>query len=87
MSKLTLLVGFGAGYVLGSRAGRQRYEQIARAARRLKDHPTVQSTAGILGAQASGLANRARGKAMDALHMGHDEPPTYARASANGAMP
>jgi hypothetical protein len=26
--KLTLLCAFGAGYVLGSRAGRERYEQI-----------------------------------------------------------
>jgi hypothetical protein len=31
--KLTLLCAFGAGYVLGSRAGRDRYEQIREAAR------------------------------------------------------
>ena len=27
-TKLTLLLGFAAGYVLGSKAGRQRYQQI-----------------------------------------------------------
>ena len=28
MKKLMFLVAIGAGYVLGARAGRQRYEQI-----------------------------------------------------------
>jgi hypothetical protein len=28
VKKLTLLIAAGAGYVLGSRAGRERYEQI-----------------------------------------------------------
>lgn len=31
--KLTSLALFGAGYVLGTRAGRERYEQIVAAAR------------------------------------------------------
>lgn len=30
MAKLTFIAGLAAGYVLGSRAGRQRYEQIRR---------------------------------------------------------
>ena len=30
MSKLGFMVGFGAGYVLGSKAGRERYEQLRR---------------------------------------------------------
>ncbi|HYH73362.1 MAG TPA: hypothetical protein VD764_09085 [Nocardioides sp.] len=30
MGKLTFIAGMAAGYVLGSRAGRQRYEQIRR---------------------------------------------------------
>jgi hypothetical protein len=33
--KLTLLVGFGAGYVLGARAGRERYDQIVGKAQEL----------------------------------------------------
>lgn len=45
MSKL-LLIGVGAtAYVLGARAGRERYEQIARSARRLRSDPRVQDTA------------------------------------------
>lgn len=40
--KLLLLVGVGVGYVLGSRAGRERYEEIKTAAGRLWNDPRVQ---------------------------------------------
>ena len=33
--KLSTVAMFGAGYVLGTRAGRQRYEQLREAARRV----------------------------------------------------
>ncbi len=42
MSKLPLLGAFAAGYVLGARAGRERYETIKRTFLRVKDNPTVQ---------------------------------------------
>jgi hypothetical protein len=34
--RLGLTIGFGAGYYLGSMAGRERYEQINRLARKVK---------------------------------------------------
>lgn len=37
-----LLVGFGVGYVLGSKAGRERYEQIRRTWNGVTGNPTVQ---------------------------------------------
>lgn len=40
--KLLFVVGLGVGYVLGTRAGRERYEQIARAADRVWNQPAVQ---------------------------------------------
>lgn len=43
----TFLLGVATGYVLGSRAGRQRYEQLMRAYRKLMDHPLVQGAAGV----------------------------------------
>ena len=43
MKKLTILVAGAAGYVLGARAGRQRYDQIADGARRVMGNPKVQS--------------------------------------------
>jgi hypothetical protein len=58
--KLALAAGFAAGYVLGSKAGRERYEQIVGATQRMWSNPTVQSTAGVLQAQATGLVNKAK---------------------------
>ena len=46
MGKLKWLVGFGAGYVLGARAGRERYDQIAGKAQELWSDPRVQEKAG-----------------------------------------
>ena len=44
---LKFLLGVTAGYVLGSRAGRGRYEQIVRTYRKMADHPAVQGAAGV----------------------------------------
>ncbi len=52
MAKLSFLAGFGAGYVLGSKAGRERYEQIRRAWENAKDDPRLQSIAGVAQAKA-----------------------------------
>ena len=45
MAKLSFLAGFGAGYVLGARAGRERYEQIASKAQGVWRDPRVQEKA------------------------------------------
>ena len=44
-TKAALVIGFGAGYVLGARAGRQRYEQIQRLWGQFMGMPVVQRTA------------------------------------------
>jgi hypothetical protein len=45
LKKLSLLIAFAVGYVLGARAGQQRYEQIKKAAFRFKEDPRVRSAA------------------------------------------
>lgn len=60
--RLTLALGFAIGYVLGSKAGRQRYEQIMRTARKLKDSPSVQGAAGVLQAQADSAVGAVKQK-------------------------
>jgi len=40
--KILLVVGLGVGYVLGSRAGREKYEQIKATASKLWNDPRVQ---------------------------------------------
>lgn len=58
--KLSFLVGAAAGYVLGARAGRERYEAIVRASRRVAGSQTVQSAAGVLQAQVDEVTARVR---------------------------
>lgn len=45
MKKLLALTVFAAGYVLGAKAGRERYEQIRKMTTRVKSDPRVQSAA------------------------------------------
>ena len=40
--RMGLTVGFAAGYVLGSKAGRQRYEQIERTAKKVWASPPAE---------------------------------------------
>ncbi|MDH2424950.1 YtxH domain-containing protein [Sphaerisporangium sp. TRM90804] len=65
--RLTFAVGMAVGYVLGSRAGRERYEQIKRLSQRVTDNPMVQQAAGLAGAQASKAAEVTRHKLGDVL--------------------
>ena len=65
--KVTFLVGVGVGYVLGARAGRDRYESIARAARGFADTPAVQEAAGVLQARAAFLARQAKDKVSESV--------------------
>src|SRR3954453_3526752 len=58
--KFSFIVGFCTGYVLGTKAGRKRYEAITDGVRRLVDSPVVQEAAGVLQAQASGAIATAK---------------------------
>ena len=45
MKKLMSLAAFGLGYILGARAGRERYDQLMRGFRRVREDPRVQEQA------------------------------------------
>ncbi|MGH8862182.1 MAG: hypothetical protein ACRDVG_13285 [Jatrophihabitantaceae bacterium] len=74
--KLSLLVGGAIGYVLGARAGRERYETIVRMARRFGGSQTVQSAAGVLQAQVDDLAHRVREVVSSKVSVGHHAGPS-----------
>ena len=59
--KLTFAVGFAAGYTLGAKAGRERYEQISRVVRGMSENPAVQSAAAIAGNEPSNSPTAAGG--------------------------
>jgi hypothetical protein len=68
VAKLSFIAGFGAGYVLGTRAGRERYEQIRRAYAHAKDDPRLQSLAGMAQARADDVLSSLRAR------MGSESP-------------
>ncbi|WNI27036.1 YtxH domain-containing protein [Streptomyces sp. ITFR-16] len=43
--RLTFIAGVALGYVLGTRAGRERYEQLKKSARQFAQNPAVRNTA------------------------------------------
>lgn len=66
-TKLTLAAGLGAGYVLGTRAGRERYEKMRSAARKVADAPAVKQTANAVQVQAYEIGRNAAAKGKDAV--------------------
>lgn len=90
MRKLMLLIGVGIGYILGAKAGRERYEQLADQASKVWTDPRVQSkvedvkeqapqVAAKVGESAKTVAETARSKVSghETVHMdGTYENPT-----------
>jgi hypothetical protein len=56
--RITFVAGLAVGYVLGARAGRERYEQIRRNTRRVMDSDTAHKA----GHAAAGFAHEAGGR-------------------------
>jgi hypothetical protein len=59
--KMWFLGGVAAGFVLGARAGREKYNELVVNARKVWDHPTVQEAAGVVQAQANRLYTEGKG--------------------------
>src|SRR4029079_1916502 len=57
---LKFLLGAAIGYVLGAKAGHERYEQLKRTYERVSDHPAVQGAAGVV-----------RARVEEKVHGGH----------------
>jgi hypothetical protein len=54
---LKFLLGAAVGYVLGAKAGHERYEQLRRTYERIADHPAVQGAAGVVRARVDEAVN------------------------------
>ncbi|RAY12110.1 YtxH domain-containing protein [Actinomadura craniellae] len=67
-SRLPFVIGAAVGYVLGTRAGRERYEQIKQASQRMAGNPTVQETTEALKTRAGEIAGSAKEKVDTRLH-------------------
>jgi hypothetical protein len=83
---LKLLTGLAAGYVLGARAGRERYERIAEATRRLAERPEVRELTGKVRSGLGAGLEKAAGTASDRLQQvrGEDRGPVAQSQAETG---
>jgi hypothetical protein len=80
MSKIMLIAAGAAGYVLGTRAGRERYEQIATQAQKVWTNPKVaqkrQEAKEAAMAQAPVVKEKLQGAASSVTDRGSSSPST-----------
>lgn len=68
IKKLTAVVGFGAGYVLGTKAGQERYRQIKGMFDGLRGKPQVQKATDKVADVAHDLAGTAKDKVKETVN-------------------
>jgi hypothetical protein len=78
--RLSFIAGFAAGFVFGTRAGREKYDQMVKLAKTAAENPTVQQAAGAIQSQASTLASTTAQKFGGQLH---DKVPQMAQHAAH----
>ena len=78
-----LAIGFVVGYILGAKAGHERYEQIRRLSSTVSDSPAVQGVAGFVEAKVTSLlpGKKHAVRRPDAAYLVDDpEPPSAAQS-------
>jgi hypothetical protein len=98
MKKLMLFVAFGLGYVLGARAGRERYNQIMGAFDKVRNDPRVQEKthqavdvakqqAPVVADKVTSAASSAASAAAHKVKRSNDEPQPSHMAGPQGDLP
>ena len=83
MGMMKVAAGFAVGYVLGTRTGRDTYEQIVDGARKLSNHPAVDRAQAKIEDATSAAADVAPTKANDVLSSGRDAVAAKVKSSRN----
>ncbi|HWM99333.1 MAG TPA: hypothetical protein VNO54_20015 [Streptosporangiaceae bacterium] len=65
--RATFIAGLAVGFIVGARAGRERYEQMVKAGRKVVENPTVQKATQAAGAKATELSKVAKDKAAERM--------------------
>jgi hypothetical protein len=81
-----ILVGAAIGYVLGAKAGRERYDQIVRLWHRFTANPTVRKTAAQAKDKAFEAAVQAKDLASDAAGKAAEKAPWRHQEETNGKV-
>ena len=91
-NRITFAAGLAIGFVAGTRAGRERYDQMVKMARQAKESPAFQQATAAAQAQATGLFSSAQKKvaesapklAQSAMHTVGDRVPMLKHHDGNG---
>lgn len=83
--KVLLLIGGAAGYVLGTRAGQERYDQIKGAAGRLWRDPRVQDARHNAAEQVKEQVKEGVREAKDRIGSSHEDPDLQSVTSPGSA--
>jgi len=78
--RVSFVAGLAVGFVAGTRAGRERYDQMVKAAKSFAENPTVQQAAGAIQAQATQLVSTTAHKVGGQLH---DRVPQMAQSAVH----
>src|SRR5215510_6263671 len=95
MKKLLFAAGAGVGYLLGTRAGREKYDAMVSKARQVANRPDVQEVTRAVKSEASRVYDEGRQRIRakiqpDQPRHGYDpltEPTPAARPHANSTYP
>ena len=82
--KLTLAAAAGAGYVLGAKAGKERYNQIEAKFREIAGMPAVQSATATVVDTASSVADQAKSTVTEKVG-GSSTDSSYSSTGSTGA--
>ncbi len=85
MGKIMLVAAAAAGYVLGSRAGRARYEQIVSTSRKVWRDPRVREATSAARGLAQDAAIQAEKKIAEAVDVARDKAPEIQERLADTA--
>ena len=78
------ITGFAVGFVVGARAGRERYDQIVTYTKKVAGHPAVQKTTQTVTVKTTEYAKTAMSKAPDFAKTATDKIPSLLRGKGGG---
>jgi cell division septum initiation protein DivIVA len=79
------IVGFAVGFVVGTRAGRERYEQMVKYARQTADSPAVQQATRTITAKTTELGKTAASKTTELTKTAAARVPKIVESAKNKA--
>lgn len=84
MRRLILLAGVAIGYILGAKAGRERYEQLADQASKVWTDPRVQTKVGEVKEQAPQVAAKVGDRAKTAASQAKSKASGHETTDSDG---